>query len=71
MSFQWLFVNYSDDDDGDAAAADGDDKDGDDNDNEGEGGGGGGRGGDEICIECLLWPRAGLTVYTDFLISTL
>ena len=55
-----------------AAAADGDD-----NENEGEeeeeeenkGGGGRGRG-NEICLECLLWLRAGIEVYADFLIST-
>lgn len=36
-----------------------------------EGGGNEARGGgDEICIKCLLWPRAGLAVYTDALIST-
>lgn len=38
-----------------AAAADGDD--------DGNGGGG------EVCTEHLLWPRAGLRVYTDCLIS--
>lgn len=60
-----------------AAAAAAAATDGDDNENEGEeeeeeenkGGGGRGRG-NEICLECLLWLRAGIAVYADFLIST-
>ena len=58
-----------------ASAAGGDaGGDGSDDDGEGEEKEGGGNeargGGDEICIKCLLWPRAGLAVYTDALIST-
>lgn len=50
-----------------AAAVPTDDDDGGDghvSDNEGRGGGG-----REISVECLLWPSAGYTFYTDFLIS--
>lgn len=51
-----------------AAAADGDDNENEEEEEEEENKGGRGQG-NEICLECLLWLRAGIAVYADFLIS--